>query len=142
MTTRRSRDRDWNHDETLVLAEEKRRNNKDGVWNAIAEAVSNRLPEQDARSARACQNRWDILKKDYNSIESYLRLHTIGGHHSLLSEGDFQSMQLTKKLPSAYRSDWYSIVKELCDRKQAAKYANIKPVSFNFIYSKIDHTFQ
>lgn len=135
MTTRKPRERDWNHDETLVLAEERRRNNKDGVWNAIAEAVSNRLPEQEARSADACQNRWDILRKLYNRIERCCK-QTIGGHHLLLSEDDFKSMQSARKLPTAYRSDWYIIVKEVYDCKLAAKLnANIQPVSFNFLFT-------
>ena len=113
---KRSRCSNWSHEETVVLAELKMEtllNKKEGrlVWEQIAQKMSSRFPDQK-RPHDQCRRRWETLTKVFKHIEEYC-VET-GQDHWELEEDELNSM----KLDTAYRQDWYSIVKQVCSRRK------------------------
>jgi hypothetical protein len=113
---KRSRSLNWSHEETMLLAELKREaflNKEEGglVWQRIAQTISSRFPNK-TRSDDQCRRRWDTLRKDYNHIEEYC-IET-GQDHWQLEEEELASM----KLNTAYRQDWYDIVRQVCSHRK------------------------
>ena len=114
--TKKFRCPNWSHEETLVLAELKKDTflrKKEGrlVWEQIAHTISSRFPDQK-RSQDQCRRRWETLTKIYNHIEKYCIV--TGQDHVELDEDELRSM----KLDTAYRQDWYNIVKEVCSQRK------------------------
>jgi len=114
--TTRSRGLNWRHEETMVLAELKRKavlDEEDGrlVWERIAQTISSRFPDR-IRSTDQCRRRWDTLIKVYNHIEKYC-IQT-GQDHEQLDEDELTSM----KLVTAYRQDWYNVIQQVCGHAQ------------------------
>ena len=85
-------------------------NKKERVWMCISYALSRQFNR--ARSEAQCQHRWDTIKKVYKKIEAYLKLHGGGSEdaHRHLDQQTLDSMELS----TAYREDWYTILKLVC----------------------------
>ena len=106
-----SRGPDWSHEETLVLAQMKKEavmsNKKERVWLCISLALSRQFSR--ARSEAQCQHRWETIKKVYNKIEAYCGEGSEDAHRHL----DQQTLD-SMELATAYREDWYTILKLVC----------------------------
>jgi hypothetical protein len=106
---KKSRCSNWSHEETMVLAELKNETFLTKIegrlaWEHIAQTFSNRFPDHK-RSPDQYRRRWETLTKIYKHIEEYCM--ETGQDHWQLDEDELSSM----KLDSAYRQDWYNIVK-------------------------------
>ena len=106
-----SRDQDWSHEETLLLAQMKQHhvmsNKKESVWMCISIALSRQFNR--AKSEAQCQRRWDTIQKVYKKIEAYCAGGSEDAHRHL----DQQTLK-SMKLATAYREDWYTILKQVC----------------------------
>lgn len=114
---KRARGSNWNHAQTMALAELKREASltKDYgplVWERIAHTLSSRFPGQ-IRTGAQCRRRWDTLVKVYNHIEDYCVV--TGQDHRELDEGELASMELA----TAYHQDWYDIVEQVCSQRKS-----------------------
>jgi hypothetical protein len=109
-----SRCSNWSHEGTMVLTELKKDAffKKEGrlVWEHIAQTISSRFPDHK-RSPDQCRRRWETLTKTYKHIEEYCM--ETGQDHWQLDEDELSSM----KLDTAYRQDWYDIVKQVCSQR-------------------------
>jgi hypothetical protein len=81
------------------------------VWEHIAQTISSRFPDHK-RSPDQCRRRWETLTKTYKHIEEYCM--ETGQDHWQLDEDELSSM----KLDTAYRQDWYDIVKQVCSQRK------------------------
>ena len=123
---KKSRCSNWSHEETVVLAELKKEaslHKKEGslVWEQIAQTISSRFPNQ-SRSHDQCRRRWETLTKIYKHVEKYC-LET-GQDHWQLDEEELISM----KLDTAYRQDWYNIVKQVCSQRKRKEKGNCSDI--------------
>jgi len=114
--TKKFRCPNWSHEETMVLAELKNESfvkKKEGrlVWEHIAQTIFSRFPDHK-RSPDQCRRRWETLTKIYKHIEEYCM--ETGQDHWQLDEDELSSM----KLDTAYRQDWYNIVKQVCSQRK------------------------
>lgn len=113
----RMRAPDWSHDETLLLAKLRRdavfSRTIEGVWTRIGNTIFNKFGH--TRSDDQCKRRWETLQKVYKAIQRYCGER--GREHWQLERGDWESV----KLATAYREDWYVVVKEVCEEEQHRK---------------------
>jgi hypothetical protein len=97
---------DWSHEETLLLVQLKQEavlSNNKRVWPWISTELT--LRSNHARTDCQCQRRWDTLKKVHKKIE----LQCAGGSEDAHRHLD----QATLDLATAYREDWYTVLKQV-----------------------------
>lgn len=112
---------DWSHKETLRLVQMKQEamlsNEKGPVWSFLSRDLT--MEFNRAISEKSIQRRWDTLRKVYKKIEACCA----GGSedaHSRLDQARLDSL----KLATAYREDWYTILKQVLaeeDRRRKEK---------------------
>lgn len=82
-------------------------NKKERVWFCISCEFSRQFSR--ARSEAQCQHRWETIKKVYKKIEGYCAGGSEDAHRHL----DQQTLD-SMELATAYREDWYTILKLVC----------------------------
>ena len=119
---------DWSHEETLRLVQLKLQavlsNNKERVWFRISRDLT--IQSNRAISEVNCQRRWDTLKKVYNKIENHCnKIKALCAGGSDYAHWHLDQATLDKlKLATAYRGDWYTILKQVLaeeDRRHKKK---------------------
>ena len=117
---------DWSHEETLLLAQMKQKavlsNKKERVWMGIS--IDLHMQTNRARSEAQCQRRWDTLKKVYKKIEAYCAGGSEDAHRHL----DQQTLD-SLELATAYREDWYTILKQVCLAEEERRLKKRKKLS-------------
>lgn len=111
---------DWSHEETLLLVQMKQEGNEKGQgWEYISRKLT--IQSNRARSEQSVQRRWDTLKKVHKKIEACCA----GGSedaHSHLDQATLDSL----KLATAYRGDWYTILKQVLAEEDRRRKKNKK----------------